>query len=123
MNYMIAHTRRRADSRPPLSEAQKLTVEMVRLANDAACHTAHLNRLRRALKSRERQVRILRREPGARAALEAEIVQLAREEEDAARDMARSLSLLDRFIAHHGLPASADGLIARVLRLRREAGE
>jgi hypothetical protein len=65
-------------SRPPLAEAQKLTAKLIRIANNAACHIEQVCRLRRALKSRERQLRILRREPGARAMLEAEILQIAR---------------------------------------------
>ena len=93
--------------------------KLLRLANAAAVQIEQVDRLRRLLRPRERQARVLRHDTGLQAGLAAEIVQLRAVEEAAARVMARSLAVLDRFIAKQGLAVDADALIGKVLELRR----
>jgi hypothetical protein len=111
--------RRAGGSRPRMTEAQKRTAKLLRLADAAAIQIEQVDRLRRLLRPREQQARVLRRERELQAGLTAEIAQLVAEEEAAARVMAKSLAVLDRFIAGQGLAVNADALLDRVLELRR----
>jgi len=107
-----------AGYRPRMTEEQKRTAKLLRLANAAAREVEQVNRLRRLLRRRERQARVLRREPKLQIGLAAEIAQLVAEEEAAVRAMARSLAVLDRFIVGQGLAVDADALIGTVLEFR-----
>jgi hypothetical protein len=107
-----------AGYRPRMTEEQKRTAKLLRLANAAAREVEQVDRLRRLLRQRERQARMLRREPKLQIGLAAEIAQLVAEEEAAVRAMARSLAVLDRFIVGQGLAVDADALIGTVLEFR-----
>ncbi len=112
-------SRRAGGFRPRMSEAQKRAAKLLRLADAVAIQIEQVDRLRRLLRPREQQARVLRREPELQAGLATEITQLAAEEEAAARVMAKSLAVLDQFIAKQSLLVDADALTGKVLELRR----
>jgi hypothetical protein len=103
---------------PRMTEEQKRRAKLLRLANAAAREVEQVDRLRRLLRQRERQARVLRREPKLQIALAAEIAQLVAEQEAAVRALARSLAVLDRFIVGQGLAVDAAALIGTVLKFR-----